>query len=98
MLHSILARFVALVGAAMIVIRRASGGVQQPVYGPNPNIPAPVSQGAMPNLKMPTARGWRGDEKPVAAPASRATPSPAISSTRGRSMCCPMATCSPLNR
>lgn len=68
MFHSILARFVALVGAAMIVFRRATGGVQQPVFGPNPTIPAPVPQGSMPNLKMPTARGWKGDEKPVAAP------------------------------
>ncbi len=68
MFHAVLARFVALVGAVMIAFRRATGGVQQPLFGPNPSIPAPVPQGSMPNLKMPTARGWRGDEKPVAAP------------------------------
>lgn len=68
MLYSLFARLVALIGAAIIFVRRASGQVQEPVYGTAPKIPAAVSQGSIPNLKMPTARGWRGDEKPIAAP------------------------------
>jgi glucose/arabinose dehydrogenase len=72
MLHSILARVVALIGAAAIVLRRMTSPEQQPVFGPSPAIPAAVPQGSLPNLKMPTARGWRGDEKPVAAPGLKA--------------------------
>jgi glucose/arabinose dehydrogenase len=61
------ARIVALIGAGMILLRRWDGPPQQPVYGQAPAIPKAVPQN-IPTLKMPTARGWRGDEKPVAAP------------------------------
>ena len=64
---SFFARIVALVGGAMIMLRRWDGPQQQPVFGVAPAIPKAVPQN-IPTLKMPTARGWQGDEKPIAAP------------------------------
>ena len=64
------ARLVAMIGGAMILLRRWHGPQQQPVYGASPTIPEPVPQ-SIPTLKMPTARGWRGDETPIAAPGLR---------------------------
>lgn len=61
------ARLVALIGAGMILLRRWDGPQQQPVYGQAPAIPKAVPQ-SIPTLKMPTARGWRDGELPVAAP------------------------------
>jgi glucose/arabinose dehydrogenase len=61
------ARIVALIGAGMILLRRWDGPQQQPVYGGAPAIPKAVPQN-IPTLKMPTARGWRDGERPVAAP------------------------------
>ena len=63
---SLFARIVALIGGAMILLRRWDGPEQQPVYGKAPAIPKGVPQN-IPTLKMPTARGWQGEEKPVAA-------------------------------
>lgn len=60
-------RIVALVGAGMILLRRWDGPQQQPIYGKAPAIPKAVPQN-IPTLKMPTARGWRDGERPVAAP------------------------------
>ncbi|HEV7277101.1 MAG TPA: sorbosone dehydrogenase family protein [Devosiaceae bacterium] len=64
---AIFARLVATIGGGMILLRRWHGPQQQPVYGASPSIPEAVPQN-IPTLKMPTARGWRDDEKPVAAP------------------------------
>jgi len=64
---SIFARMVAVIGAAAIAWRRAQGSVPQQAIGATPIIPAAKSQGAIPTLKMPTARGWAPGQKPVAA-------------------------------
>jgi glucose/arabinose dehydrogenase len=67
-LSSIFARVVALIGAAALLWRRRQGAAPRPAWGSAPNIPAAKPQGAIPTLKMPTARGWQEGEKPVAAP------------------------------
>ena len=64
----IFARLVALVGAVLVAIRRMQGTVRQQAVGPQPAIPAARPQGALPTLKMPTARGWSDGRTPVAAP------------------------------
>ena len=51
----------------MILLRRQNGDKLTPAMGGHPDIPKAVPQN-IPTLKMPTARGWQGDEKPVAAP------------------------------
>jgi glucose/arabinose dehydrogenase len=63
---SILARLVALVGEGAIMWRR-QGRLPQQAVGTTPNIPPAKSQGAIPTLKMPTARGWARGQKPLAA-------------------------------
>ncbi|KAA2212359.1 sorbosone dehydrogenase family protein [Pseudoroseomonas oryzae] len=64
----IFARIVALVGAATVVSRRMAGGTPEPAWGSAPAIPPAKPQGSIPTLKMPTATGWSGGRKPVAAP------------------------------
>ncbi|MFL6579434.1 MAG: PQQ-dependent sugar dehydrogenase [Burkholderiales bacterium] len=64
---SMFARMVAVIGAAAIAWRRSQGSEPQQAIGPTPTIPAAKSQGAIPTLKMPTARGWASGQKPVAA-------------------------------
>jgi glucose/arabinose dehydrogenase len=66
-ISAIFARFVAVVGAAAVAVRHSGDGPRPPVYGTTPNIPAPKPQGAIPTLKMPTAKGWEGDHKPTTA-------------------------------
>jgi glucose/arabinose dehydrogenase len=61
------ARMVELIGEAAITIRHHGGTTQEAAFGTQPNIPPARPQGSFPTLKMPTARGWREDEKPVAA-------------------------------
>jgi glucose/arabinose dehydrogenase len=39
-----------------------------PAWGNAPVIPAAKPQGAIPTLKMPSAKGWTDGQKPVAAP------------------------------
>jgi len=64
----IFARTVALIGAGAILYRRQLGGVAHPqAVGSTPSIPAAKPQGAIPTLKMPTARGWATGQTPVAA-------------------------------
>jgi hypothetical protein len=63
----IFARFVAMVGAAAILWRRADGGPSEPALGAAPVIP-PGKPQRIPTLKMPTARGWAKGQTPVAAP------------------------------
>ncbi|MCV2448318.1 PQQ-dependent sugar dehydrogenase [Paracoccus sp. DMF] len=65
----LMARATALVGGAMVLMRRM-GAPRTPAFGRDPQIPQAKSQGIM-TLKMPTARGWRGDEAPVPAPGLR---------------------------
>lgn len=62
----IAASVVAAIGEVMIRLRHG-GADAAPVTGTAPQIPAARAQG-VPTLKMPTARGWEGDERPVAAP------------------------------
>ena len=62
------ARGVALVGATAVAVRRMTNGAPAPAWGSTPAIPAAKPQGAIPTLKMPTARGWKEGEKPIAAP------------------------------
>ncbi len=62
------ARVVALIGGAASSWRRLQGAAPEPAWGSAPVVPVAKPQGAIPTLKMPTARGWRDGEKPVAAP------------------------------
>jgi glucose/arabinose dehydrogenase len=64
----IFARGVAVVGGAALQIRRLTGGTPEPAWGNAPAIPAAKPQGAIPTLKMPTAKGWSPGQTPVAAP------------------------------
>jgi glucose/arabinose dehydrogenase len=64
---TLFARLVALVGAVLIVWRRATTTVASQAVGDQPTIPAAKPQGALPTLKMPTARGWNEGQLPVAA-------------------------------
>ena len=50
-------RLVAVVGGAALLSRRLRQGSPEPAWGPSPAIPQAKSQGAIPTLKMPTARG-----------------------------------------
>ncbi|GAB3650876.1 PQQ-dependent sugar dehydrogenase [Ramlibacter alkalitolerans] len=66
---SLFARGVALVGeAALVWRRRTQGALPPPAVGGAPHIPPGRPQGAVPTLKMPTARGWAAGQTPVAAP------------------------------
>ena len=65
---SMLAHIVAVLGDAAIAWRRLQGSVPEQAVGSAPTIPAAKSQGRLPTLKMPTARGWRQGQTPVAAP------------------------------
>ena len=56
-LSSIFARIVTLIGATTILWRRMTGGAQEPALGSKPVIPTAKSQGSIPTLKMPTAKG-----------------------------------------
>jgi glucose/arabinose dehydrogenase len=64
---NIFGHVVALIGAAAIRLRRFDGGDHAQAVGTAPSIPAAKPQG-IPTLKMPTAKGWTGNQTPVAAP------------------------------
>src|ERR1700742_3453129 len=66
-MSSIFARVVALVGAGALQWRRMQGEQPQAAWGSAPVIPTAKPQGALPTLKMPTARGWTKGQMPVAA-------------------------------
>ena len=66
-ISAVLARVVALVGAAAIVWRRRAGAMLAPAVGSAPTIPAASPQGRIPTLKIPTAQGWAGGRTPLAA-------------------------------
>ncbi|MFO1139215.1 MAG: sorbosone dehydrogenase family protein [Paracoccus sp. (in: a-proteobacteria)] len=61
-----MAKLTEIVGAAMVRRRRAQTP-RQAAMGASPAIPRARKQGIM-TLKMPTARGWRGNEAPTPAP------------------------------
>ena len=63
----VFARVVAAIGAGAVVWRRMQGAEPAPAWGTAPQIPAAKSQGAIPTLKMPTARGWDKGQLPSAA-------------------------------
>jgi glucose/arabinose dehydrogenase len=65
---AVFARIVALIGGAALLWRRLQGAAPAPAWGAAPVIPAAKPQGSIPTLKMPTARGWRDGQKPIAAP------------------------------
>src|ERR1700704_2547979 len=67
-LSSIFARIVALIGAAALRWRRLQGVAHEPAGGRPPGARVAKPQGAIPTLKMPSARGWSDGQKPVAAP------------------------------
>ena len=67
-LSGIFARTVALIGAVALLWRRSQGAAPVPAWGGTPEIPVAKPQGAIPTLKMPTARGWSEGQKPTAAP------------------------------
>jgi glucose/arabinose dehydrogenase len=66
--YDVLARAVALVGAAAIRWRRSQGSALTAAVGSTPEIPPARPQGSLPTLKMPTARGWAAGHLPTAAP------------------------------
>jgi glucose/arabinose dehydrogenase len=65
---SLFARVVALVGAGALAWRKMQGAQPKPAWGDAPEIPVAKPQGAIPTLKMPSARGWSEGQKPTAAP------------------------------
>ena len=67
-LSGIFARIVALIGAAALLWRRLQGAAPEPAWGSAPVVPVAKPQGAIPTLKMPTARGWTDGEIPTGAP------------------------------
>src|SRR5450756_2493061 len=64
----IFAPIVGLIGAAALLCRRLQGAAPEPAWGSAPVVPVAKPQGAIPTLKMPTARGWTDGQTPVAAP------------------------------
>ena len=65
---ALFAKFVALIGSVLIVWRRATTPQPSQAIGQAPSIPLPRSQGVLPTLKMPTAKGWTAGHLPTAAP------------------------------
>src|SRR6201747_1488634 len=65
---AIFARVVALIGGAALLWRRLQGAAPEPAWGSAPVVPVAKPQGALPTLKMPTARGWTEGQIPTAAP------------------------------
>ncbi|MBA2400133.1 MAG: sorbosone dehydrogenase family protein, partial [Bradyrhizobium sp.] len=65
---AIFARIVALIGAAALFWRKLQGAAPAPAWGNAPVVPEAKPQGAIPTLKMPSARGWGEGHKPTAAP------------------------------
>ena len=60
---AIFARLVALIGGAALLWRRLRETAPEPAWGSAPAIPQAKPQGAIPTLKMPTAKGWADGQK-----------------------------------
>src|SRR5580698_4598204 len=67
-MSGVFARIVALIGGAALQWRKLQGAAPAPAWGSAPAVPKAKPQGALPTLKMPSARGWPDGQKPVAAP------------------------------
>jgi hypothetical protein len=67
-MSAIFAKFVALLGGIALQWRKLQGAAPEPAWGSAPVVPVAKPQGAIPTLKMPSARGWDDGQKPVAAP------------------------------
>src|SRR6202008_4612631 len=67
-MSAIFAKIVALLGGIALQWRKLQGGQPQPAWGSAPVVPVAKPQGAIPTLKMPSARGWDDGQKPTAAP------------------------------
>ena len=65
-LSGIVGRAVALIGEGVILWRHREPVAPEQALGTAPSIPAAQPQGALPTLKMPTAKGWSVGQKPVA--------------------------------
>src|SRR6201992_4453957 len=65
---SVVARIVALVGGLALQWRKLQAAHPAQAGGSAAVVPVAKPQGALPTLKMPTARGWDKGQKPVAAP------------------------------
>ncbi len=63
----VFSRVVAMVGGVALAARRMRDPAYMPAWGITPSIPEAKPQGAIPTLKMPTARGWENGQTPVAA-------------------------------
>jgi glucose/arabinose dehydrogenase len=64
----LVARGVAVIGGTALRVRRLTQGSPEPAWGTAPAIPQARPQGAIPTLKMPTAKGWDPGQLPIAAP------------------------------
>src|SRR5689334_22997956 len=67
-ISSIFGRLVAVIGGVAVTWRQIQGVPQVAAWGSTPEIPTAKPQGAIPTLKMPTARGWNEGQKPTVAP------------------------------
>ncbi len=68
----IYARGVAMVGGAMILMRRWGADQGEAAMGTDPKVPDARPQG-IPTLKMPTAKGFQGDQVPLCADGLKVT-------------------------
>jgi glucose/arabinose dehydrogenase len=66
-MSALFAQLVALVGDVTATLRHRGARLPQ-ASGTSPVIPAARPQGALPTLKMPTARGWSSGRQPTPAP------------------------------
>jgi glucose/arabinose dehydrogenase len=64
----VFSRVVEQIGSAAIVLRGQDGRKVTQAAGSNPTIPLAKPQGAIPTLKMPTAKGWSRGQAPKPAP------------------------------
>src|ERR1700757_1797823 len=64
----VFAKVVAVIGGAALTVRKMQGVPQVAAWGAAPAIPEAKPQGAIPTLKMPSARGWDEGQLPTAAP------------------------------
>ena len=65
---SFFAQIVALIGGVALRWRQLQGAPPAPAWGSAPQVPTAKPQGAIPTLKMPTAKGWSDGQKPTVAP------------------------------
>ena len=65
-MSEIVAKGVAIVGGAAIMMRRFGATTDKPAFGPEAEVPEAKAQGIM-TLKMPTAQGFAPGKTPDAA-------------------------------